>query len=103
MIYVITSYSIHYTKLYDEFVEPLAFANILVKGTIKGTTSDFDGKYELELEAGTYTLVYSFVGYNTQEISDIVVKPNDVLTVDVTRRTTTLETVAITTNSYNFV
>jgi len=86
------------TVIDGEFVEPLAFANILVKGTIKGTTSDFDGKYELELEAGTYTLVYSFVGYNTQEISDIVVKPNDVLTVDVTLGTNTLETVTITTN-----
>jgi len=26
--------------------EPLAFANVLIKGTTKGTTSDFDGLYE---------------------------------------------------------
>ncbi len=25
--------------------EPLAFANVLIKGTTKGTTSDFDGSY----------------------------------------------------------
>ena len=28
--------------------EPLAFANVLIKGTTKGTTSDFDGIYSLE-------------------------------------------------------
>ena len=40
--------------------EPLAFANVLVKGTSKGTTSDFDGKYVLDnLEPGTYTIQFS--------------------------------------------
>ncbi|WP_159427058.1 TonB-dependent receptor [Formosa haliotis] len=49
--------------------EPLAFANILIKGTTKGTTSDMDGNYSFEnLEAGSYSLLYSFVGYETQEV-----------------------------------
>ncbi len=48
--------------------EPLAFANVLIKGTTKGTTSDFDGLYEISgLDAGTYTVQISFVGYETQE------------------------------------
>ncbi|NMH89173.1 TonB-dependent receptor [Flavivirga algicola] len=50
--------------------EPLAFANVLIKGTTKGTTSDFDGHYIFEgLTPGAYTLVFSFVGYETQEIN----------------------------------
>lgn len=50
--------------------EPLAFANVLIKGTIKGTTTDFDGNYKFEdIEVGKYTLVFSFVGYETQEIN----------------------------------
>lgn len=54
--------------------EPLAFANVLIKGTTTGTTSDFDGLYALEnLEVGAYTLVFSFVGYETQEIPVTVV------------------------------
>ena len=54
--------------------EPLAFANVLIKGTIKGTTSDFDGLYTIEnLAPGTYTLVFSFVGYETTEIKTNVV------------------------------
>ena len=54
--------------------EPLAFANVLIKGTTKGTTSDIDGLYGFEnLDPGTYTLVFSFVGYETQEINAQVV------------------------------
>lgn len=59
-------------KEYDN--EPLAFANVLIKGTTKGTTSDIDGLYSIEnLAAGTYTVVFSFVGYETQEIKVTVV------------------------------
>ncbi|MGB5237075.1 MAG: carboxypeptidase-like regulatory domain-containing protein, partial [Flavobacteriaceae bacterium] len=55
--------------------EPLVFANVLIKGTAKGTTSDFDGLYEIpEVEPGTYTLVYSFLGYKTLEIPNVVVE-----------------------------
>ena len=53
--------------------EPLAFANVLIKGTTKGTTSDFDGLYEITgLDAGSYTLIFSFVGYETIEIPVVV-------------------------------
>ena len=54
--------------------EPLAFANVLIKGTTTGTTSDMDGLYELnELSPGEYTLIFSFVGYESQEVSTNVV------------------------------
>jgi len=87
------------TVIDGDFNEPMAFANILVKGTTKGTSSDFDGKYELELEAGTYTIVFSFVGYETQEISEVVVKSNEIVTLDVVLTTNTLDTVVITTST----
>ena len=55
--------------------DPLAFANILIKGTTTGTTSDFDGLYEIPgLEPGTYVVVYSYLGYETIEIPNVVVK-----------------------------
>ncbi len=64
--------------------EPLAFANVLIKGTTKGTTSDFDGLYELpNLAPGPYTLVISYLGYETVEIPDVVVVAGKVTTVDV--------------------
>ncbi|MDB2394363.1 carboxypeptidase-like regulatory domain-containing protein [Flavobacteriaceae bacterium] len=49
--------------------EPLVFANVLIKGTSKGTTTDFDGKYLLDqLAPGIYTVQFSYVGYQTVEI-----------------------------------
>lgn len=47
--------------------EPLAFANVQIKGTNKGVMTDFDGKYEIKLVAGDYTLIYSTVGYDSKE------------------------------------
>lgn len=86
------------TVIDGEFVEPMAFANILVKGTTTGTNSDFDGKYTLELDPGTYTLVFSYVGYATQEITEVVVEAGQVVTLDVTLKTNSLDTVVITTS-----
>ena len=85
------------TIMDGEFNEPMAFANVLIKNTTKGTTSDFDGKYSIDVEAGNYTLVFSYIGYQTIEISDVVVKSNDDVIVDVTLNTNSLETVVITT------
>ncbi|MEM1337720.1 MAG: outer membrane beta-barrel protein [Bacteroidota bacterium] len=64
--------------------EPLPFGNVLIKGTTTGTTSDFDGLYEIAgLEPGTYTVVYSFLGYQTVEIPDVSVEAGKVTNVDV--------------------
>ncbi|EGV43735.1 TonB-dependent receptor [Bizionia argentinensis JUB59] len=49
--------------------EPLPFANVIIKGTTKGTTTDMDGLYSINnLEPGNYIIVFSFVGYETQEV-----------------------------------
>ena len=71
------------TLIDGDFNEPLPFANILVKETGDGITSDFDGKYAFELSAGTYTLVFSFVGYETKEITSIIVISDNYTTTDV--------------------
>ncbi|NNK83579.1 MAG: TonB-dependent receptor [Flavobacteriaceae bacterium] len=81
-----------------DFNEPMAFANIIVKGTTTGTTSDFDGKYQLELDAGTYTLEFSFVGYETKEVTNVEVKPNQTTDLDITLYTNSLEQIFITTS-----
>ncbi|MFS4468673.1 TonB-dependent receptor domain-containing protein [Maribacter sp. 2210JD10-5] len=64
--------------------EPLAFANVLIKGTTKGSTSDFDGLYEISnLEPGDYTVVFSYLGYETVEIPNVNVVAGKVTTVNV--------------------
>lgn len=42
--------------------------SVVVKGTTRGTTTDFDGKYTIAAENGE-VLVFSYVGYDTQEIT----------------------------------
>jgi len=43
--------------------------NIQVKGTTLGTISDIDGKYSLSVPDRNATLIFSFIGYVTQEVS----------------------------------
>src|SRR5690554_4851507 len=64
--------------------EPLAFVNVYLKDTNQGVTSDFDGLYTLDnVASGTYTVVYSFVGYETVEIPHVTVTPDKVTHIDV--------------------
>lgn len=51
--------------------EPLPFANVFIKGTTTGATTDFDGNFSLNVDEGIVTLVISFVGYQTIEIENI--------------------------------
>ena len=63
--------------------EPLAFANVIIKGTNTGVISDIDGLYTLNnIASGSYTLVFSFVGYETVEIPHVVVEPEKVTSVN---------------------
>ncbi len=50
----------------DEDGMPLPGVNIVVKGTSKGTQTDFDGKYNI-LAKSNDILVFSYVGFVTQE------------------------------------
>ena len=47
---------------------PLPGASIVVKGTTVGAVSDFDGNYSITAPEGATTLVFSFIGYSTQEV-----------------------------------
>jgi transcriptional regulator of nitric oxide reductase len=49
--------------------EPLLYAKVTVKETGASVLSDENGFFKIEnLKEGTYTLVYSFIGYDTKEI-----------------------------------
>lgn len=47
---------------------PLIGVNIIIKGTTSGTVSDLDGNYTITVPDQDAILVFSFVGYNQQEI-----------------------------------
>lgn len=56
-------------KVTDSSGEPLPGVTVIVKGTTKGTVTDYDGNYTISDVQGNETLVFSFVGMSTQEIA----------------------------------
>lgn len=63
--------------------EPLISATIRVAGTKLGTKSKIDGSYRIaNVPAGTYSLVFSYLGYRGYEVKDVVVKSGEVTTIE---------------------
>lgn len=56
-------------RILDEFGEPLPGVNVLVKGTNKVAISDLDGQFSFENVEDDAVLVFSFIGFKTEEIS----------------------------------
>lgn len=53
----------------DETNQSLPGASVVVKGTTNGTSTDFDGKFTLQAESASGTVVVSFIGYKSKEVS----------------------------------
>ena len=53
-------------KVVDDFNEPMIGVSVLEKGTTNGGITDIDGNYSLSVKRGA-TIVYSYIGYLTQE------------------------------------
>lgn len=83
----------------DENGRPLFSGNAVVKGTTKGTTTDFDGKYELSVASGEYNVEFSFIGYQTITATGVRVNSGEVTalgTVKLEPSNAQLEMVTIT-------
>ncbi len=78
-------------KVTDESNLGLPGVTILEKGTTKGTITNFDGDYSLEVPAQA-TLVFSFVGFSTQEIP---VQGRSVINVQLTEATVDLDEIVV--------
>ena len=53
--------------------EALPFANVTIKGKSNGSTTDINGKYAIDVPAGSHVIVFSFLGYISKEITFTVV------------------------------
>ncbi len=56
-------------RVTDEKGEGLPGVNIIVKGTQQGTTTTVDGNFQIDVPNGNSILIFSFVGYVSQEIA----------------------------------
>lgn len=48
---------------------PLSFASVQLMGTTFGTTTNYEGNFELRLKSGNYKLIASFIGYKSDTLS----------------------------------
>ena len=55
-------------QVVDAKGEPLIGVSILVKGTTDGAITDLDGNYKIMTKSNNPVIVYSYIGYKTQEI-----------------------------------
>ena len=65
-------------KIEDENGRPLVGATVLLKGSSKGTSTDANGNYTMEVPSGDNTLVYGYGGYDDEVLRNSGGKPVNV-------------------------
>jgi outer membrane receptor protein involved in Fe transport len=79
--------------------ETLPGANVSIKGTTTGTSTDLKGRYRITgLEPGSYDVLFSFVGFTQKTVTGVEVEAGETVTVDVSlnEQTAELEEVVVT-------
>lgn len=72
---------------------PLVGANVLLKGSFRGASTDVEGKFRLaEITPGSYTLTFSLVGYQRETRTDLVVEEDKETVVNVSMTQVALPT-----------
>ncbi len=65
--------------------ETLPGATVLLEGTTKGASSDFDGNFSLNnVPVGSQVLIVSFITYDSKRLAGVKVPANDVLNLNIT-------------------
>ncbi len=67
-----------------EFGDGLIGANVVIEGTTNGVSTDFEGKYQLNVTPGIYTIVVSYIGYVDNKIEAVEVKDKEITYLDIT-------------------
>ena len=73
-------------KVVDEKGESLPGASIFIKELNKAGQTDANGNFSISAEAGTYTVIVSFISYTTTTVNNVVVKPGDNTPLNITLR-----------------
>ena len=77
--------------------QPLAGANVMIDGTSKGAATNSDGVYTiLSVEAGTYTVTSSYIGYQSSSESNVTVKVDLTTPLDFSLSASAVEGEAVT-------
>ena len=75
----------------------LPFANVILEGTTLGSASDANGKFSIEkINAGTYTIIASYMGYSTVKTSVTVPSDDGIITILLEPETIQLDEYVVT-------
>ncbi len=93
-LYSQQKYSVITGKVTDENNSPLPFANVYLKETNVGTSTDNRGNFKIVTKPGRYTLEISYVGYEKKSI-EINLKSEETLTLNIKLKSITFEIAGI--------
>lgn len=97
-IYITCAFCVEYgsitgTTYEKETGEFLPWVSVMVQGTVLGTSSDSEGRFELlHLESGEYTLYFRLIGYKNVIQRNIIVHPNETVQLAIQMHETAIET-----------
>jgi hypothetical protein len=70
--------------LEEGITEPIIGANVVIKDLGTGTATDFDGKYQIKLEPGTYDILFSYIGFVDITVTEVQINENEITHLDMT-------------------
>jgi outer membrane receptor protein involved in Fe transport len=70
--------------------ETLIGVNVVIAGTTIGATTDVSGRYSLRLDPASYTLVFTYIGFDSRTVENVEVRAGQTTTLDVTLMPDTL-------------
>ncbi len=96
------TYKIYGTVTDEKDKSPMFGVGVLVKGTTNGAQTDIDGKYELMVAPGTYTLEFSYIGYAKRNLTvSILIEKEKKLDVKMGEEVRDLDIVVVTGTKYD--
>lgn len=88
-------------KVVDSKNEPLIGAAVYLNSTSIGTTTDDEGEFELLIKDGIYTLIVSYLGYETLQYQIDTSKPNKPLTFKTRASANLLDEIVLNSKKYS--
>lgn len=85
---------------YTQDNTPLPGVNVILKGTTKGTITDIDGNYQIQVPDENNTLIFSFIGYSSKEVQT---GDSEVINIDLEADITSLSEVVVTGYATDYV
>jgi len=82
---------------------PLISGNVTLMDTETGAATDPDGCYSIKnIAVGSYSIKFSYIGYESKTVTDVIVRSGRITTVDAELKLSALETEAITVSAGYF-